>query len=83
MIEKHVEVTHSPQGEEILKSWDKALAHFTKIIPTDYRRMLENIDKASALGYQGDEAMMVAFKESFNEPSLGLQPLESEASAQN
>jgi glutamate synthase (ferredoxin) len=83
MIEKHVEVTHSPQGEEILKSWDKALAHFTKIIPTDYRRMLENIEKASALGYQGDEAMMVAFKESFNEPSLGLQPLESEASAQN
>jgi glutamate synthase (NADPH) large chain len=83
MIKKHFEMTQSPQAKSLLDFWEASVLRFTKIIPTDYRHMLENIEKAEAEGYRGDEAMMVAFKESFKEPVLGLQVIETEATGLN
>jgi glutamate synthase (ferredoxin) len=65
MIEKHVEHTGSPLGKKVLNDWAGHLQRFTKVIPKDYKLMLENIDKAYKAGFSGEEALMVAFEERF------------------
>ncbi|MCB8816907.1 glutamate synthase large subunit [Desulfosporosinus shakirovi] len=69
MIQKHVENTGSPQGRKVLESWKSYSPRFTKVIPKDYKRMLENIDKAHKTGLSGEEALMVAFEENFKDVS--------------
>lgn len=69
MIEKHVEYTDSPQGQKILKDWKSYSLRFTRVIPKDYKRMLENIEKAHQAGLSGDEALMVAFEENYKDVS--------------
>ena len=64
MIEKHVEYTDSPLGKRILEDWKGYSLRFSKVIPKDYKRMLENIDKAHKAGFSGEKALMVAFEES-------------------
>lgn len=66
MIGKHVEYTGSPQGKKVLEDWKGYSTRFTKIIPKDYKRMLENIDRAHKEGLSGEEALMVAFEELLN-----------------
>jgi glutamate synthase (ferredoxin) len=63
MIGKHVEYTGSPQGKKVLDDWKGYSLRFSKVIPKDYKRMLENIAMAHKAGLSGEEAMMVAFKE--------------------
>jgi len=65
MIGKHVEYTGSPQGKKVLADWKGYSLRFSKVIPKDYKRMLENIDKAHKAGLNGEEALMVAFEEHF------------------
>ena len=67
MIKKHVEATASPQGKKILANWEGYSLRFTKVIPKDYKRMLENIAKAHKSGLNGEEALMVAFNEHFKD----------------
>lgn len=69
MIQKHVEYTDSPQGGKILDDWKNYSQRFTKVIPIDYKRMLENIDKAHKAGLSGEEALMAAFEENFKDVS--------------
>jgi glutamate synthase (ferredoxin) len=65
LIEKHVEHTGSSQGKKILEDWKNYSLRFTKVIPKDYKRMLENIDNAHKAGLSGEEALMAAFEENF------------------
>ncbi|PKM77077.1 MAG: glutamate synthase large subunit [Firmicutes bacterium HGW-Firmicutes-15] len=62
MIRKHVYYTGSPHGRRVLDNWENYSLRFTKVIPTDYKRMLENIDKAHKAGLRGEEALMAAFE---------------------
>lgn len=62
MIEKHVEYTGSPLGKVVLKDWMNYSQRFTKVIPKDYKQMLENIEEAHKAGLKGDEALMWAFE---------------------
>ena len=48
-IEKHQAVTKSQIAERILGNWAKELKHFTKVFPTDYKRVLAE-RKAKVLG---------------------------------
>jgi glutamate synthase domain-containing protein 3 len=41
LIEKHRDYTGSAIASEILGRWEKSLPHFTKVMPTDYKRVLE------------------------------------------
>ena len=41
MIEKHLEYTGSGPAKEILDQWDQTLPLFKKVMPRDYRRVLE------------------------------------------
>lgn len=69
MIEKHVEYTNSTKGKQVLADWKNCRERFTKIIPIDYKRMLENINKAHKTGLSGEEALMAAFEENFKDAS--------------
>ncbi|NCB42233.1 MAG: glutamate synthase large subunit [Clostridia bacterium] len=69
MIKKHVEYTDSPLGKKVLNNWKTYVNRFTKVIPKDYKRMLENIDKAYKSGLSGEEALMMAFEKNHKEVS--------------
>jgi glutamate synthase domain-containing protein 2/glutamate synthase domain-containing protein 1/glutamate synthase domain-containing protein 3 len=42
LLENHVTYTDSPVAKGILADWDKELGHFVKVMPNDYRRVLEH-----------------------------------------
>jgi glutamate synthase (ferredoxin) len=62
MIEKHTMYTGSSLGREILADWENSSKRITKVIPRDYKQMLNNIDEAHKAGLVGDEALMAAFE---------------------
>ncbi len=66
MIQKHVNYTDSQQGKRILHNWESYSHIFTKIIPVEYKHMMENIEKAYSLGLKGHEALSYAFDERYS-----------------
>jgi glutamate synthase domain-containing protein 3 len=42
LLENHVKFTDSPVARAILADWDTELAYFVKVMPNDYRRVLEH-----------------------------------------
>lgn len=62
MIGKHVQYTNSDLGRQVLEDWDKVLTRFVKIIPKDYKRMMEQIAKVQAQGLSGEQALLAAFE---------------------
>jgi glutamate synthase domain-containing protein 3 len=42
LLENHVKLTASPVARAILADWDKELAYFVKVMPNDYRRVLDH-----------------------------------------
>jgi len=45
MIENHLRYTGSAVAERMLKDWDGTLSQFVKVMPTDYKRVLEEQKK--------------------------------------
>ena len=41
LIEKHARYTESAPAAAVLEDWDTCLAQFVKVMPTDYKRVLE------------------------------------------
>ncbi|OMF30865.1 glutamate synthase subunit alpha [Paenibacillus sp. FSL H8-0548] len=62
LIESHVQHTESALGARVLSDWEVSLAKFVKVIPKDYKRMLEQIRKVQDTGLAGDEALLAAFE---------------------
>jgi glutamate synthase (ferredoxin) len=62
MIVRHAEYTRSARAAQVLASWDKLRPKFVKVMPKDYKRMLDEIKKAHASGLSGEEALMAAFE---------------------
>jgi glutamate synthase (NADPH/NADH) large chain len=58
ILRRHAEETGSPLAEELLAAGPASLGRFTKIMPTDYRRILDIQDKARADGRDPIEAVM-------------------------
>ncbi|THF74920.1 glutamate synthase large subunit [Cohnella fermenti] len=67
MIEKHVGYTGSKLGRRVLDEWEEFLPRFIKVIPKDYKRMLEQIAKVEAQGLSGDKALLAAFEANMRE----------------
>ena len=63
MIERHREYTGSARAKQVLDDWSRLVAKFVKVMPKDYKRMLNCIDRAQTQGLTGDEAIMAAFEE--------------------
>jgi len=62
MIRRHYEYTDSPVAKELLDHWGAAVQKFTKVMPRDYKRMMEAYAQVTADGLSGEEAMMAAFE---------------------
>ena len=60
MLIKHAEYTKSTVAQKILDDWTSYQAQFIKIMPKDYKRVLEAIKRAKAEGTSIDEAVMEA-----------------------
>jgi glutamate synthase (NADPH) large chain len=45
LIQKHLELTGSQLAERILQNWGNMLNQFVKVMPMDYKRVLERIKK--------------------------------------
>ena len=45
LVEKHVETTGSAKGKELLTNWDKELKRFIKVMPRDYKAVLQKREK--------------------------------------
>ncbi|MNJ72467.1 Ferredoxin-dependent glutamate synthase 1 [compost metagenome] len=62
MISRHILYTDSTIGRKVLDHWNEMLPKFVRVIPSDYKRMLEQIRKVEDEGLRGDEALLAAFE---------------------
>jgi len=69
MIEKHVGYTNSEQGKRVLNSWDETLPKFVKVIPKDFKRMNQMIERVQSKGLSGEQALLAAFEANMKELS--------------
>jgi glutamate synthase (NADPH) large chain len=60
MVTAHVDATDSAVGARILNDWNDNLKHFTKVMPRDFKRVLEAVAEAERSGRDVDEAIMAA-----------------------
>ena len=63
MIERHYAYTKSTRARQVLDAWEAMAPRFTKVMPKDYKRILNCIERAQGQGLTGDEAIMAAFEE--------------------
>ena len=62
MIERHVTATGSDRGRAVLARWDELAPQFVKVMPKDYKRMLQAMQDVKRTGLSGDAAIMAAFE---------------------
>ncbi|RZS82870.1 glutamate synthase (NADH) large subunit [Motilibacter rhizosphaerae] len=60
LVTRHREETGSAVALRLLTDWDAALARFTKVMPRDYKRVLEARARALAEGLDADAVVMEA-----------------------
>ncbi|OOK71199.1 GXGXG motif family protein [Mycobacterium kansasii] len=60
IIAAHVDATDSPVGQRILADWHGQQRHFVKVMPRDYKRVLQAITEAERDGVDVDKAIMAA-----------------------
>ena len=61
MLEEHVKYTNSVRGKEILENFEEYLPKFKKIIPYDYKKILNAIAKMEEKGLNPEQAQIEAF----------------------
>jgi glutamate synthase (NADPH) large chain len=63
MVERHAQLTGSALARRLLDRWAETAARLVRVMPNDYRRMLDAQAKMRAKGLSPDEAEMAAFEE--------------------
>ena len=63
LVRRHATLTKSARAARILKEWDSFLPLFVRVMPNDYRRVLEAQARMREKGLSEDEAVMAAFTE--------------------
>ncbi len=69
MLKRHAVYTRSARAWQLLALWQETAARFIKVMPKDYRRVLQALQKAEAAGLAGEEALMAAFEANKNDAS--------------
>ncbi|MGB5059671.1 MAG: hypothetical protein WBO48_13290, partial [Candidatus Promineifilaceae bacterium] len=67
MILDHAKHTDSKRAWDTLAVWPDMVSQFVKVLPNDYKRMLEAIDQAKATGLEQEEAEIAAFEANMND----------------
>ena len=62
LIQRHADLTQSQKAKKVLSQWEAMLPKFVKVMPRDYKRVLQAVAKAMATGLSGDEALTAAFE---------------------
>ncbi len=62
MIERHVALTGSERGRAVLASWAAKVPLFVRVMPRDYKRVLQSLKEAEARGLTGEQAATAAFE---------------------
>ena len=62
MIQQHVDYTQSKKGAQVLAQWQSIVPKFVKVMPKDYKRVLQAIEQAISDGLSGDDALNAAFE---------------------
>lgn len=62
MIRRHFEYTDSSVAKYILDHWVATVSKFTKVMPRDYKRVMEAYAHVAAQGLSGEDAQMAAFE---------------------
>ena len=60
LIVRYTEETKSALGETLINDWDNSSQHFVKVVPVDYKRVLEAAEAAKITGRDETEAVMAA-----------------------
>jgi glutamate synthase (ferredoxin) len=62
LIARHAQLTGSKRAAEVLGAWNQWLGYFVRVIPNDFRRVLEAQKKMRETGMSQEEAEMAAFE---------------------
>jgi glutamate synthase (ferredoxin) len=62
LIERHAQLTGSKKAAKIIADWKNFSTKFIKVMPKDYKRVLQAIEQAKAKGLSGDAALNEAFE---------------------
>jgi glutamate synthase (ferredoxin) len=62
-IQKHADYTKSAKALRLLADWESIVPKFVKVMPRDYKRVLQAIQNALSAGLSGDDALNAAFEE--------------------
>ncbi|MFM8857315.1 MAG: glutamate synthase large subunit [Actinomycetota bacterium] len=57
MLQRHVDETESDVARSVIDQWEREKSSFVKVMPRDYRRVLEVIDAARAEGLNEQEML--------------------------
>ena len=63
MIQRHADYTRSQLAADVLANWNAKVHKFVKVMPNDYKRMLQSIKRVTDSGLSGEAALMAAFEE--------------------
>jgi len=62
-VEEHAINTKSTRAAKILAEWSSFAPKFVKVMPQDYKRVLQSLKKVQSQGLSGADAIMAAFEE--------------------
>jgi glutamate synthase (NADPH/NADH) large chain len=60
LVERHRAETGSAVAGALLAGWEQALTRFVKVMPKDYKRVLDAASRAALEGRDVDQAVMAA-----------------------
>jgi len=61
-IKRHADYTRSQKAFKVLALWEEMAPKFVKVMPKDYKRVLNALKKAEQDGLSGDDALNAAFE---------------------
>jgi glutamate synthase (ferredoxin) len=63
MVQRHQTYTRSVRAAKILDDWKQLVPKFVKVMPKDYKRVLQSMKRIEQAGLSGEQAIMAAFEE--------------------
>ena len=63
LVQRHQTYTQSALAARLLANWRQTLPKFVKVLPKDYKRVLQSMKRVQDSGLSGEQAIMAAFEE--------------------
>jgi glutamate synthase (ferredoxin) len=62
MVQRHQAYTQSALAARLLANWPQVVPKFIKVMPKDYKRVLQSLKRMQESGLSGEQAIMAAFE---------------------